>query len=726
MQHNSSVNQKQYFSSGGLLAVLLLALAVWLAWPQTLPTHAQEPTTAEKSGQIAAFPGANGKIAFSSNRDGNNEIYVMNADGSGQTRLTNNPAPDVFPAWSPDGTKIAFNRSKRHIYYMNADGSGETFVTSSLLIFIDGPKWSPDGTKLIFSGVADVAKVRSPDIFTINLDGTNLTNLTNSTSADSNAAWSPDGSKIAFSSTRDGAPEIYVMNADGTGVTQLTNDPFENFEPAWSPDGTKILYRANELSFIWFIRVMNADGSNQFDQFYANSKNSYPAWSPDGSKIVFDSNRANGNQDIYMAPFATAPGTPEGPAQTRLTTNAASDASPDWQPLQSGTIVIVQAAQPADDTVFTYTDTISAPNGFTLQNPGLITKTFSQAAAGVYTVTQAALNGWSLHDITCDDTDSSGNATSRAATINLATGETVTCTFNNIESNTIIVNKFTVGGDGTFPFTSTIPSHTAFNMTTTDGFTATLFGGLTPNQTYAISETVPAGWSIYEADPICSNGDPASAISLAAGEVAVCNFINLADDTLVVEKRTIGGDGTFDFTTSNLGGPFSLTTKKQTAKQTFTGLTPGQTYGITETVPSGWTQTGASCDNGDSPGSISLGAGEHVTCVFTNTKQASLTVVKLTDGQDGTFDFTSTVPGQSAFSLTTSNTFVVTNFLNIPPGTYSITETAQIGWAPDWISCSDGKNPAALALAPGDAITCSFASSRAVYYLPIITKNSTP
>jgi TolB protein len=148
----------------------------------------------------ATFPGINGKIAFTSNRDGNFEIYVMNSDGSGETRLTIGAASEDSPAWSPDGNKIAFVSDRdgnREIYVMNADGSGEK-------------------------------------------------RLTNNPAVDDSPAWSPDGTKIAYNSNRDGNTEIYVMNAaDGSGQTRMTHatNPANTFYyPSWSPDGTKITF----------------------------------------------------------------------------------------------------------------------------------------------------------------------------------------------------------------------------------------------------------------------------------------------------------------------------------------------------------------------------------------------------------------------------------------------------------------------------------------------------
>jgi len=182
---------------------------------------------------LAAFPSANGKIAFGSDRDGNAEIYAMNADGTGQTRLTNNPAFDGGPAWSPDGTKLAFSSGRDgslEIYAMNADGTGQTRMTNNTAEDLE-PAWSPDGSKVAFNSLRD----GNPEIYAMNADGTGQTRLTNNSAVNVQPAWSPDGSKIAFTSNRDGNSEIYAMNADGSNQTRLTNNAARDFEPDWQP-----------------------------------------------------------------------------------------------------------------------------------------------------------------------------------------------------------------------------------------------------------------------------------------------------------------------------------------------------------------------------------------------------------------------------------------------------------------------------------------------------------
>jgi TolB protein len=272
-----------------------------------------------------AYPGENGKIAFASERDGDFEIYLMNADGSGEARLTTNPADDREPAWSPDGSTIAFARNFE-IYVMDASGSGQTQLTHNAS-GDEFPTWSPDGSKIAFT------RYGAPfgAIYIMNADGSGQTPLTNN--VDGNAfepAWSPVGadgsSRIAFARTQNVSPsEIYVMNPDGSGQTQLTNAPAANdFGPDWSPDGQKIAF-TSERDGNAEIYVMNADGSGQTRLTNSPAFDAYPAWSPDGQKIAFTRGRGS-SAEIYVM-------NADGTGQTELTdTDERSDYA-DWQTL---------------------------------------------------------------------------------------------------------------------------------------------------------------------------------------------------------------------------------------------------------------------------------------------------------------------------------------------------------------------------------------------------------
>lgn len=160
----------------------------------------------------------------------------MSPDGSGVTQLTDEPGAQFDPSWSPDGSMIAFVsvRDSRgvfccgEIFVMNADGSGLTNVTNTEDADDFDPAWSPDGTRIAFASFGPESK----DIYVMTPDGTGLTRLTGGPGNDFMPAWSPDGSKIAFVSDRDGGQDIFVMNADGTGVTQLTDTQQLEANPA--------------------------------------------------------------------------------------------------------------------------------------------------------------------------------------------------------------------------------------------------------------------------------------------------------------------------------------------------------------------------------------------------------------------------------------------------------------------------------------------------------------
>ncbi len=172
------------------------------------------------------------QIVFSTNRDGNSEIYKMNADATGQIRLTNNPANDAWPRWSPDGTRIIFQSNRRannsDIWSMDSFGGNLVNLTPDNPAADSTPEWSPDGTRIVFT--RNLGGAAGNEVFVMNADGSNQVNLSNNSrfptagfNYDAIPSWSPDGTKIAFTSTRDtGDFEVYRMNADGSGVTRIT------------------------------------------------------------------------------------------------------------------------------------------------------------------------------------------------------------------------------------------------------------------------------------------------------------------------------------------------------------------------------------------------------------------------------------------------------------------------------------------------------------------------
>jgi len=294
--------------------------------------------------RFGAFPGTNGKIVFTSQRDGGG-IFVMNADGSGVQRI--NSRPSINPAWSPDGTRIAFSGyvaadDNYEIFVMNSDGTGETRLTTNAGGDF-GPSWSPNGARIAFYS----DRSGNNEIYVMDANGANVANLTNLASNDFAPSWSPDGSKILFSTDRDGLGEIYVMNTDGSSPTNLTNNTIHDYDPSWSPDGTRIVF-GRFVGATEQIAVMNADGSGQ-TVITADVGAAVPSWSPDGAKIIFTSDR-DGNNEIYVM-------NPDGTNATRLTNDPGSDNQADWQSIPANapkadvSIEMAAAAQKVAKTV---------------------------------------------------------------------------------------------------------------------------------------------------------------------------------------------------------------------------------------------------------------------------------------------------------------------------------------------------------------------------------------
>lgn len=263
------------------------------------------------------FSADGSKIVFASNRTGNGDIYIMGSGGANQQRLTFDTAVEGAPTISPDGSKVAFislRDGNQEIYVMNADGTGVPTNITNNPFSEHHPSFSPDGTKIAFTSYRD----GNAEIYVTTISGTPVAQrLTFHTAPDGQPTYSPTGNKIAFTSARDGNDEIYVMNADGSGVpTRLTNNAPTSFStqsdvyPSFSPDGTKITFQTNRggnaYPRIW---VMNAsDGSNQIrvsnnstlsnDSTAVDTKPSWGAGSGIVSLSVNDLSQAEGTGGI--------------------------------------------------------------------------------------------------------------------------------------------------------------------------------------------------------------------------------------------------------------------------------------------------------------------------------------------------------------------------------------------------------------------------------------------
>ena len=310
----------------------------------TTPAGNTTPPAWSPDGRRIAFVSGRGTcildVRFVSERNagtGDVDISVANADGSGLRRLTRGPGVDCAPAWSPDGRKIAFQRSlvrregdrvvgfEFDIYVINAHGSGERNLTGDA-VSAGGPLWSPDGRRIAFWSGPD----GNGWVYVMNADGSERRMLARNHGY---VAWSPDGRKILLK--RGGAQDdrrgvgatkahAVVANADGSGLRTLTRIAGVNGTlVSWSPDGRKIVFVSDRDGNVE-IYAINADGSGQRNLTRHPGHDSDPEWSPDGRKIAFTTKR-EGNFEIYVM-------NADGSGQRNLTRNSAPDRFPAWSP----------------------------------------------------------------------------------------------------------------------------------------------------------------------------------------------------------------------------------------------------------------------------------------------------------------------------------------------------------------------------------------------------------
>lgn len=228
-----------------------------------------------------------------------NSLAVMNPDGTGIKQL---PIYGYDPTVSPDGSKIAYCSLRQdqysQIYVANADGTGETRITKISTGDSCGPAWSHDGKKIAFYSFALPHPSRNPAIWVMDPDGSNLTRLAEHGLSPS---WSPDSKQIVFASNRDGKFQIYAMKADGSNQRRLTNNKAEDSAPAWAPDGQAIVFVSDREGEHPALFLMGADGSEQHRLVFSKRQDfCFPAWSLDGRTIAFSALNRVGPQFIAV------------------------------------------------------------------------------------------------------------------------------------------------------------------------------------------------------------------------------------------------------------------------------------------------------------------------------------------------------------------------------------------------------------------------------------------
>ncbi len=284
--------------------------------PEPTPVPAPEPTPEPTP---VPTPELEGKIVFASNRHGNYEIYVVDANGSDLKRLTEEPADDRHPVWSPDGSKIAFESQRDgnwELYVMDSDGSNVVRLISNLRDD-QYPAWSPDGTEIAFESNRDGHR----EIYSMFPNGQRQMNVSRSPEDEIRPEWSPDGAKLAFNRPNGNGHDIYTMDVGNWGMaTQLTSD-IDAKGPKWSPNGVTLAFTI-DAGGSPRIFTIGSDGTGPLS--LSPDQNAWsPAWSPDGSHLVYTSDKA-GSEDLFVI-------SADGSGHVRITDDPGSDTDPDWK-----------------------------------------------------------------------------------------------------------------------------------------------------------------------------------------------------------------------------------------------------------------------------------------------------------------------------------------------------------------------------------------------------------
>lgn len=659
------------------------------------------------------------KIVFVAHRDGNPELYIMNKDGSEQTRLTNSPADELFPAWSPDGNHIAFRS--------NSTGDLDIFVldltsedppvnlTNTPGEHESDPDLSPDGAHIVFHSVVDGLD-NHKDIFVMDADGSNRTNLTNtSDKGEYSSVWSPDGALIAYLSYFDQG--IFTMNPNGSDK-KFVSFPYEwavgTYIDDWQPlielettiEIAKIVH--GHMGGPWAFSMTGVEpftlGKNQCKVFSGVTPGSYEVTEevlPDFDQSVSCNNGASGST---AAEFEITDG-------ERVTCTFVNGKRPNLTIFKQ-----FQGLHTETEWPFVGTGTIGE---FTLNEAGGYFKQFMELDAGEYTITEIVPEGYAAV-VQCDDFN--GSAGEESVTLNLQLGRDVTCTFTNNKLADVTIEKVVVGD---------APA-TDWQFGGDFGeFTLPAAGGKitfqdVPAGNHLIFETIVTGYhpgvGCYETDTgleVYGVTQPGKIEIQYTGVDTTCTFTNSSQvgTNLTIKKVVVGDAPTTDWEfIYGMSGDFDpFTLPAAGGSITFESLPPG-TYDIYEPPVEGYIVS-ASCDNGSVGGMLGiqtqLTLGLAVTCTFTNTQMALVTITKEVQGDppEGPWKFNG---GDyiGDFELPAAGG---TQSFYLPAGTYPFSEAAVEGYSSS-VSCNDGttgESAAILQLDPGDEVTCTFINSQA-------------
>jgi serine/threonine protein kinase/Tol biopolymer transport system component len=310
----------------------------------TAPQPTPKFTSTPDSTQIpvaTSVGGGTGQIVFASSRSVVPQLYLVNADGTDLTQLTNMENGACQPSWSPDGKQLVFISpclgrgeffeniyNESSLYSINADGTGLKQLTVSPGSDFE-PAWSPDGKEIAFTSVRGGFR----QIYTLDVDSQDITLLTNTTDAieSSQPSWSPDGTKIVYMVKRVGTYQVWAMNADGQEAVQLVRSGQDlwDFLPSWSPDGITIFFSQRRMGAFrpWLMQVDYQDLTQEPRKLNFITPIEDVSFSPDGFWIVYEGMDNEGNRDVYFMTIT-------GSGRTRLTNDPKIDFDPAWRPVE--------------------------------------------------------------------------------------------------------------------------------------------------------------------------------------------------------------------------------------------------------------------------------------------------------------------------------------------------------------------------------------------------------